>query len=194
MLNEKLTPMTYISLVVIVIGITVACTTELQFDFNGFLSAFLSNVAFVLRGVYVKKALDTNLDHHELFFITSLYSVILCFIPSFIEIYYGTGFVLFFSGLRDEFIVMSKATISHYLYNVFSYVLLGMMSPLSHSVSGSVKRLFIIYTSIIYFKNPVTFLNTMASAVAIGGVLLYSWDRSTYKTKLIVESKVTETI
>jgi len=172
-LNDKLTSVTYISLFIIVFGIGVACGTELLFDINGFFTAFLSNVCFVLRAAYVKKTLDLGIGNHEIFFITSLLSTILCLIPSIMEIYFSISFSYFLSSLLQNFSSLIKGIASHFLYNLFSFILLGMMSPLSHSVSGSVKRLFIIYSTILYFRNPVTLLNALASAVAVGGILLY---------------------
>ena len=60
------------------------------------------------------------------------------------------------------------------MYNVFSFLLLKEISPVSHSVWGSFKRLFIIYFAVVYFRNEVTLLNAMGSLIAVVGVIIYS--------------------
>jgi len=72
---------------------------------------------------------------------------------------------------------MTKAVISHYMYNILSFFLVVEVDALTYSVGNSVKRLVTIYSSILYFRNPVTILNMIASVLAVGGVFLYSYDR-----------------
>lgn len=58
---------------------------------------------------------------------------------------------------------------------MLSFLLLHEISPVSHSVWGSFKRLFIIYYSVWYFGNYYTVWNMLASLVAVIGVILYSF-------------------
>lgn len=78
----------------------------------------------------------------------------------------------------DSFRILLEASISHYLYNMLSFLLLNEISPVSHSVWGSFKRLFIIYFSVWYFGNVYTLWNTIASMVAVVGVTIYSFSGS----------------
>ena len=56
-----------------------------------------------------------------------------------------------------------------------SYMVLGQgLSPTSFSVSNTMKRVAVVVTSVLFFKNPVTALNWVGSGVAIFGTFLYS--------------------
>jgi membrane-bound metal-dependent hydrolase YbcI (DUF457 family) len=71
--------------------------------------------------------------------------------------------------------MLVQASVSHYLYNMLSFLLLHEITPVSHSVWGSFKRLFIIYFSVWYFGNAYSIWNTFASLVAVVGVTIYSF-------------------
>lgn len=66
------------------------------------------------------------------------------------------------------------AGVSHYLYNMFSFLLLKEIGAVSHSVWNGFKRIFIIYFAVLYFKNSVSIWNALASLLAVTGVILYS--------------------
>ena len=53
-------------------------------------------------------------------------------------------------------------------YQQLSYLVLSRMSPVSHSVGNSCKRVAVIVASLLWFKNPISTQN------AIGG-LAFSW-------------------
>ena len=55
-----------------------------------------------------------------------------------------------------------------------SITLLAMISPVSHSIVNSGKRIFVIGLSILYFRNPVSKLNFCGMVMAVGGVFLYN--------------------
>ena len=62
----------------------------------------------------------------------------------------------------------------YHLYNQTSYQALADLSPLSHSVANTVKRVVIILASVAVFRNPITPAGMVAAAVAILGTCLYS--------------------
>lgn len=47
------------------------------------------------------------------------------------------------------------------------------MSPVTHSVGNSLKRVVIIAASVIVFRNPVSATNIAGTALAIAGVVWY---------------------
>lgn len=53
-------------------------------------------------------------------------------------------------------------------------VLATGLSATSFSVSNTMKRVVVVVSSVLFFKNPVTFLNWVGSGIAILGTLLYS--------------------
>ena len=48
------------------------------------------------------------------------------------------------------------------------------ISPVTFSVGNTMKRVAVVVSSIMFFKNPVSLLNWVGSAVAIAGTYLYS--------------------
>ena len=54
----------------------------------------------------------------------------------------------------------------------------------AQSVANTLKRALLIWLSILYFGNPVTWLSALGTAVCIGGVFAYNHARRVYPYKL----------
>ena len=54
-----------------------------------------------------------------------------------------------------------------------SLSILSLLSPVSHSIVNSFKRIVVISLSVLYFRNPVSSLNAFGMVCALGGVFLY---------------------
>lgn len=48
------------------------------------------------------------------------------------------------------------------------------ISPVTFSVGNTMKRVVVVVSSVMFFKNPVSLLNWVGSSVAILGTYLYS--------------------
>ncbi|XP_022865114.1 phosphoenolpyruvate/phosphate translocator 3, chloroplastic-like [Olea europaea var. sylvestris] len=55
-----------------------------------------------------------------------------------------------------------------------SYMILQRVSPVTHSVGNCVKRVVVIVTSVLFFRTPVSPINSLGTGVALSGVFLYS--------------------
>lgn len=69
---------------------------------------------------------------------------------------------------------MIGAALCFHGYQQLSYMILSKVSPVTHSVGNSLKRVAVIVASIIVFHNKVTQQSAIGTAVALLGVLLYS--------------------
>ena len=67
-----------------------------------------------------------------------------------------------------------------YIYNEFSFLALDKLSPVTHSVANTLKRVVIIVASCIVFRTPTTLLGNVGSAIAVLGTLLYSLAKKKY--------------
>eukprot|EP00290_Baffinella_frigidus_P000105 CAMPEP_0180187788 /NCGR_PEP_ID=MMETSP0986-20121125/43733_1 /TAXON_ID=697907 /ORGANISM="non described non described, Strain CCMP2293" /LENGTH=440 /DNA_ID=CAMNT_0022141941 /DNA_START=10 /DNA_END=1332 /DNA_ORIENTATION=+ len=67
-----------------------------------------------------------------------------------------------------------------YLYNEVSFLALAKVSPVTHSVANTLKRIVIIVVSTIVFGDKMTKEGMAGSAVAILGTLLYSLAKNKY--------------
>jgi solute carrier family 35 protein E1 len=98
-------------------------------------------------------------------------------IPSLIEGWYAEDSILDVLNISSvKLPPLIQAMLSHCIYNMVSFSLLGQMTALTYSVGNSIKRLIIIYCSILYFGNPVTHLNMLGSLIAVLGVFIYSYE------------------
>lgn len=75
----------------------------------------------------------------------------------------------------------------YHLYNQSSYQALDDISPLTFSVGNTMKRVVVIVSTVLVFRNPVRPLNALGSAIAIFGTFLYS--QASSKKKAVVEKK-----
>lgn len=60
------------------------------------------------------------------------------------------------------------------------YLALGSVHPTTLAVGNTMKRVFIVVASLIVFKTPISRLGIVGSAIAVGGVLVYSLARQHY--------------
>lgn len=120
---------------------------------------------------------ESPLDNQNVFLYISIITCNLI-VPSMIYETATSGFAMVAQSLQigsESLWILIQASVSHYLYNMLSFLLLNEITPVSHSVWGSFKRLFIIYFSVWYFGNAYSIWNTLASLVAVVGVTIYSF-------------------
>mmetsp|Transcript_6208 Transcript_6208/g.12238 ORF Transcript_6208/g.12238 Transcript_6208/m.12238 type:complete len:398 (-) Transcript_6208:1088-2281(-) len=185
----------YLSLLPIVAGVIMASVSEVSFTWMGFLSAMSSNFAFTARNIISKINMNTpkgdNMNSTNLFTIIQIISVIIL-----------APFALWMDGAKMKGAWLGATTgasavttpqslfwnliisgLFFQLYQEVSYKALDSVHPVTHAVANTVKRVVIIVTSIIVFRNPITRFNAMGSTIAILGVLLYSMTKNYYEKK-----------
>jgi len=173
-------PAVYASLLPIVAGVTLASANEVSFNWVGFITAMCSNVSFQSRNVLSKKCMaDVKMDNLNLFGYISILSC-LTVMPFALLLDAPHYAVVTSSALdlgytsRSLLYTLSLSGFLHFLYNQFSYVVLQRVNPVTHAVGNTMKRVAVIASSIIVFKNEVSPLNKIGTGIAILGVALYS--------------------
>ena len=154
-----------------------------------FLLAMTSNVACALRGVTSKNVQnEIGLSGINLYAgIAIVSSILLLPLALLVEgAHLGTAFaaapallqgkgILLFGMFPVGFLAyLFVGSMFYHLYNQTSYQALADLSPLSHSVANTVKRVVIIIASVAVFRNPMTPAGAISAAVAIAGTCLYS--------------------
>ena len=71
----------------------------------------------------------------------------------------------------------------HYIYNMFSFMILSRTSPLTHVVLHAVRRLTVIVFSLIWFGNRVTEINILGMGLVFTGVFWYAAAKATFNQK-----------
>ncbi|OVA20741.1 Drug/metabolite transporter [Macleaya cordata] len=168
------------SLLPIVGGVALASMTEASFNWAGFWSAMASNVTFQSRNVLSKKFMvkkEASLDNITLFSIITIMSLfLLAPVALLMEGVKFTPAYLQSAGLnvKEVFVRALLAGLCFHAYQQVSYMILQRVSPVTHSVGNCVKRVVVIVTSVLFFRTPVSPINSLGTGIALAGVFLYS--------------------
>lgn len=186
-------PQVYATLIPVVGGVGYACLKELNFSWLAFVAALSSNLFFALRAVLSKSALQsgtaagTNLTAPNMFGLVTMAAFLISIPVALIQ--EGSSFLTLWSAAIDQ--VGNKAQLIraifvsglfHYLNNEVMYMALGSVHPVTLAVGNTMKRVFILVTSVLVFRNPITVQAGIGSAVGISGVLLYSLTKQYYES------------
>jgi len=169
------------SLLPIVAGCALSSMKEVSFVWGGFQNAMISNIGMVLRNIYSKKSLVNykHVDGINLFGLISIVSLVYC-APAAVYMessMWGAAWTAATEklGATAFYQLLATGGIFYHLYNQASYMVLNQgVSPVTFSVGNTMKRVAVIASSIVFFKNPVSALNYAGSAIAILGTYLYS--------------------
>ncbi|XP_030481591.2 phosphoenolpyruvate/phosphate translocator 2, chloroplastic [Cannabis sativa] len=171
------------SLVPIVGGVALASFTEASFNWIGFCSAMASNVTNQSRNVFSKKLMvqeEETLDNINLFSVITIISFLMLtpsailiegvkFSPSYLQSAANQGL-----NIKELCLRLLLSGICFHSYQQVSYMILQMVSPVTHAVGNCVKRVVLIVSSVIFFQTPISPVNSLGTAVALAGVFLYS--------------------
>ncbi|KAG6525573.1 hypothetical protein ZIOFF_015535 [Zingiber officinale] len=179
-LGEMPTIWVVLSLMPIVGGVALASLTEASFNWAGFWSAMASNVTFQSRNVLSKKVMvkkEESLDNINLFSIITVMSFFLLAPATlFVEGIKVTPTYLLSAGLDLNQLYLRSliAAMCFHAYQQVSYMILARVTPVTHSVGNCVKRVVVIVTSVLFFRTPVSPINSLGTGIALAGVFLYS--------------------
>jgi len=179
-LGEMPTPWVVGSLLPIAGGVALASMTEASFNWAGFWSAMASNLSNQSRNVLSKKFMvkkEESLDNITLFSIITIMSLFLLTpVTLLTEGVKVTPAYLTAAGLnvKQVYVRSLLAAICFHAYQQVSYMILQRVSPVTHSVGNCVKRVVVIVTSVLFFRTPVSPINSIGTGVALAGVFLYS--------------------
>ncbi|KAL7153486.1 hypothetical protein ABFS83_04G172100 [Erythranthe nasuta] len=168
------------SLVPIVGGVGLASMTEASFNWAGFWSAMASNLTNQSRNVLSKKFMvkkEDSLDNITLFSIITIMSFFLMAPTAiFMEGIKFTPSQLQAAGVNVNQLYTRSfiAALCFHAYQQVSYMILQRVSPVTHSVGNCVKRVVVIVTSVLFFRSPVSPINSLGTGIALAGVFLYS--------------------
>jgi len=196
-LGQVFHPMVYLSLAPVFIGVALASSAELSFTMFGFATAMASNFAFVTRNVLATKfgsvgemgSDTTTRKTNQLAVLTAVATLVLLplalLLPGGLLSVPSAWAKAVKSGVSAGSLgyMMMASGFHFFMYQLSSFWVLSCVQPITHSVLNTLKRVVIIIVSIIVFRNPVTAQSAAGTAIAIGGVLLYSITKSYFSKK-----------
>ncbi|KAL4221574.1 hypothetical protein ACF0H5_019831 [Mactra antiquata] len=194
MLKEFTGMFTILSLVPIMFGLGLCSTYELSFNIQGFAAALATNITECLQNVYSKMLISGEKFRYtpaELQFFTSISSVIVQIPACFLMIDFPYAKQTLDVTMLTALILNG---VFFHFQSISAYVLMGYISPVTHSVANTVKRAFLIWLSVIIFGNPVTFLSGFGTAIVTVGVLCYTkakqYDHARLALKFTTDSEI----
>merc|ERR1719174_3456330 len=156
----------YMTLLPIVGGVALSSFTELSFTWLAFGSAMLSNVAGSFRGILAKKAMGKpqgeNMTDANLYAVLTIMSFC-ALLPVSLMVEPPAKIMATWSaanaaGIGSGYILFNllMAGICYYLYNETAFLALGRVTPVTHAVANTVKRIVIILASMSLFGTRMT--------------------------------------
>ncbi|XP_010259537.1 PREDICTED: triose phosphate/phosphate translocator, chloroplastic-like isoform X2 [Nelumbo nucifera] len=177
----------WLSLAPVVIGVSMASLTELSFNWTGFISAMISNIAFTYRSIYSKKAM-TGMDSTNVYAYTSIIALFFCIPPAILIegpqlMQHGFSDAIAKVGIFKFLSDLFWIGMFYHLYNQLATNTLERVAPLTHAVGNVLKRVFVIGFSIVVFGNKISTQTGIGTAIAIAGVAIYSLIKANMEEK-----------
>lgn len=172
----------YASLLPIIGGVSLASLKELSFTWKALIGALTSNVAFASRAVLSKatmnKPVGENMNAPNLYGILTIIAFIVSF--PFALYYEGPGFMAAWKAstavVGAPWLIrqMILDGLYYYSYNEVAFIALSQVSPVTHSIANTFKRVAIILATVFVFGNKLSTQGAIGSGIAVAGTFLYS--------------------
>ncbi|EDO37817.1 predicted protein [Nematostella vectensis] len=173
MIGERSSLPVYLSLIPVMGGLALCTANELSFNVIGFTSALMNNLMDCVQNVFSKKLLSNEQSSYsapELQFYTSAASLVVQF-----------PFWFFFMDIQVklqsmDYLMMFMLVFNGFLFymqSLTAYALMSLISPVTFSVSNTVKRAVLIWISVLMFGNEVSALSALGTMIVTCGVFLY---------------------
>ncbi|CAG2163576.1 unnamed protein product [Oppiella nova] len=182
-LGEKTSLLVNLSLIPVMSGLVLCSAFEMRFTLIGLFASLATNLSECFQNVFSKRLL--NVEQYEpshLQFYTSFSSMIVQ-IPCVLILVDVSHFVHSIHTEKNLLLTYILAGISFHCQSYTEYILLNLISPVTHSVANTAKRAFLIWLSVIIFGNPVTTQSWIGTAIVISGVFIYNKTRQLSSTK-----------
>mmetsp|Transcript_26813 Transcript_26813/g.60613 ORF Transcript_26813/g.60613 Transcript_26813/m.60613 type:complete len:333 (-) Transcript_26813:323-1321(-) len=181
LLKEHTSWQVNLALVPVVCGLALCSATELSFTAIGFFAAVFNNCIDCVQNVFSKKLLSTHYNYVNLQFYTSAAALVvqlplLLHRPDWLRTESETS-----TGITTELMgyLLLNGAFFH-MQSVAAYGVMGLISPVSQSVANTLKRALLIWLSILYFGNPISWMSGLGTLVVLGGVFAYNHARTHY--------------
>lgn len=198
---------TYLSLIPLTLGVMLACSGKMVWggEFIGVMHALLATIIFVTQNIFSKKLFNEaakaeadGMPSNKLDKLNLLcYSSGLAFVLT-VPIWFwseGVGLIqnVYTSGsltLTDKPGTMDHGRlavefmfngVTHWAQNILAFILLSIVSPVTYSVAGLIKRVFVIVITMLWFRSPTTPVQALGIAFTFVGLYLY--DRTSSSSK-----------
>jgi len=173
---------TYMALLPIIGGVTMASLTDLSFNWASFTCAMVSNLGSSGRAIVAKKVMNNpkevgdDLTASNMYAVLTSVAAVMAVVVAVVmegEIWAETWKNCPHSNYDLAYYIVSSS-IFFYSYNEVAFLTLEKVNQVTHAVGNALKRVVIIAAAVVFLKDPLTLQGAAGSAVAVGGALAYS--------------------
>jgi solute carrier family 35 protein E1 len=193
----KYSPATYASLVPLTAGVMLACSFDISFNnIGGLICALGSTIIFVSQNIFFKKVMPSpgsgssgsadhpRLDKINLLFFSSGMAFLLMIpmwlyndAPRLLAVLMGSAPLpprtADASAAKVVFTFFVNGTV-HFAQILIAFALLASTSPVTYSIASLIKRIAVICLAIIWFNQPVHFIQAVGIALTGAGLWMYN--------------------
>ena len=180
----------WISLVPIVGGVGLASAQELSFAWAAFLASAASDVALALRNVLSKKSMDgpqaENMTPANTFYLFTILSCAFC-LPLCAALEAPAAAAAWAAAeppggsTAALLALIFESGLYFTAYSEVQFKALDSVSPVTHAVGNTMRRVVIMLVCIAVFHTPVSLLGGVGSTVAIAGSYMYAMAKTREK-------------
>jgi len=189
-----------------------------DFNIQAFSGAMISNLAFALRSIYMKRMDDTpekkaackrkNLTSDNVYAIYTIFAFLIAIPVTYV--FEGASvraaWEVILKSQRFQLPALSTTVLQgtpymvniemhivtglfFYLYNEASSLALGNLDGVAHAVCNTVKRV-VIMIAMSFFDKPLNAQKWTGATIAIGGTLLYTLVKTSFDSKAVPKKKI----
>eukprot|EP01112_Ceratiomyxa_fruticulosa_P001644 TRINITY_DN1181_c0_g1_i2.p1 TRINITY_DN1181_c0_g1~~TRINITY_DN1181_c0_g1_i2.p1 ORF type:complete len:709 (-),score=89.46 TRINITY_DN1181_c0_g1_i2:1338-3464(-) len=168
----------------IILGVIISSINEVTFSWLGLIFGMISNLSFSGRNVLFKHSMSgTKVGKDSLYLVLNLFGAIVSFI---LVLLFGDSEILHLDSYSRN--ALFSSGLSYFLYTTISIRILEGVSPLTHAISNTCKRLVVVFVSTLYFSQAFTTMSTFGASITIGGVAMYSlYDKNKRRSSYYVK-------
>eukprot|EP00752_Nemacystus_decipiens_P014557 g12964.t1 len=182
-MKQTFSPLVYLTLVLVVVGVSLASLHRLDFKWLAYFGAVASNLATSACAILSKRSMGmevgNNMDpanfHAVVHIMASAMLLPLALVlegPR-IQAVWGATFTTAKEG--NEIVDITVASgVFFFLLNEASFRCLGRVHPVTHAVGNTFKALFLIAAALMVFKSTLAPLQAVGFFMASVGALRYS--------------------
>lgn len=189
-------PVVYLSILPVIVGVSYASVSTLDFSWVCVIGAMVSNAGSVFRAIFTKPVLQNppehceNIDPGNLFSLVTLATIVIV-APLATVMEVGELFDVVQTAVDENedlthsslALKMFLSGIFFYTYNEVAFFALDEVDPVTHAVGNALKRVVVIAAAVMFLGESMTTETLIGTVIAIAGVLGYSLSKNHFSSK-----------
>ncbi|KAF6159764.1 hypothetical protein GIB67_030022 [Kingdonia uniflora] len=165
------------AVIVVVVGVGVCTVTDVKVNAKGFICACVAVVSTSLQQISIGSLQKKySIGSFELLSKTApIQALSLLIFGPFIDYYLNGQFILNYKLSTGVVFFIVLSCLLAVFCNVSQYLCIGRFSAVSFQVLGHMKTVCVLTLGWLLFDSALTFKNIMGMAIAVLGMVIYSW-------------------